>query len=1286
MKKKILTLAAFFLGVMYADADNISVADVTIEPGQTASVGISLNNTETNLVSFQMDLTLPEGITVNKAGCSLSSRFTDEDQELTIGKQDGNVYRLTSTSFTLTPISGTSGEIVTLSLSAASDSDGGTATISNIRFVTSNSEKLTLPDVSFNISTINPIIFADANVKAICVANWDTNGDGELSEAEAAAVADLGEVFKDNTIITSFDELQHFTGINAICDKAFKGCTALKSIILPENLTEIGFRAFLNSGLESITFPSTLTAVGYEAFMDCNGLASIDFNRCAAYFEYNSFKGCSSLEELYIPNTVKFRNSDWSWSWNNFGNCTSLRSVVFEAFAEGQQRWSTTSVFANCTALESVVLPSASVMQKGFFTNCPNLQSVTLLEVANNFNPRQHNFNKWYEGLDPNQIQFTVPAGTAETLLKAGYMHLSDKSGLPLVRSEFEAEATRIAAMADALLDGNKTALTTAINDARTAVNAAEDYATVYEQIAAIKSAAQTFLTTATLPKNFDVTAAFVTNPDFDNLQLGWGGQNAWPSWPENKFQRGWNEAEYENGEVVISKFIDAVEIDRDRALSNGTITQTIKNVPAGIYRLECDAIATWQDDASVEVMGVNLFAETAKIAVATANEKPQHFSVKFENSVAKDITIGIRINGTNANWVAMDNVRIIYEGATAALPQGSDLVSDENARVYLCNVETGKYLSGGHAGGTHALLDETGLPVRLTQNEETGLWQIYFWEGSHDQQLLFSDNGNVYVDYNGDSGEPWWNFTQATDGSYLIQNSAMGENNYLGNDPTQQDLQAGGYSGVSYTDVNANVSVGKNTHWIIFTKNDCDLLAAKHRLMATISRMEQSEQPNEDLLSTAQTIYDNDNATLEEIIGITTALNSQMGMPKENQPVNMTAIITNPRFEDNTTVGWSGAIVIGEGGRADATSNQEHEFFQTNFNMYQTITGVPNGRYLLKWKGLHRPGSFIESYNAYSEGIDNASAIVYANEVEKTMKNLVADGSTQSLNVGEDVSEGNYFPYSMEAARKYFDSGFYADQLEVVVTDNVLTIGVKCSEMTTLHWVVFTDFELEIIENAEQLNNKLVASIGKGLKGGKAQIPILMENESTIAGVQFKIRTPEGISVSTDDSGDPKVTGTSRINGMTIMSAQQSDYTQVLIYGIGKYVNANNGAIANVVLDIANTLELGNYSVDIYDIVMSDANGLRIAPFSVKSTVTLVEAELGDANHDGEVDVADIIAVANYILGRPSAQFDETTANVNGDSSIDVADIIGMVNSILYSNQSQACPTQNVDDTLDPQ
>ena len=1120
---------------------------------------------------------------------------------------------------------------------------------------------------------------------------WAFSGSGLVSVVLPEGITDFcNAVFAGCTNLSSVEWPSDLTTISSW---TFYQCSKLSSFDIPNTVSVIKDNTFRESGLESITFPSTLTTVENEAFRDCQSLQTIDFNHCPAIFEYSCFYGCSGLEELYIPNTVKFRNADGSWAWSCFGHCNSLKTVVFEAFEEGQSRWSTTTVFADCPALETVVLPSISIMQNGFFARCNNLRNVTFLEVAEDLDPRKYNFCKMFQMLDVNQIQFTVPDGCAEVLLKAGYMHISDKSALPLVRSEFEAEAARIGTMADALTDGDKTALSSSISAARSAVNAAEDYAEVYAQIAAIKAAANSFLSTATLSEGFDVTAAYVTNPDFDNLQLGWDIKQYWVTYP-NVNRRGWNEASYENGDVTIDKFIDTWE---GTILDDGTIEQTITNLPAGIYRLEADVIATNQNNASAEITGLSLFAGNSSTAIATENQKPQHFSMKFEHAIDGNVQIGINIiDGSNANWVAMDNVRLFYEGEAATLPQGADLVSDENARVYLYNVETGKYLSAGHSYGTHAILDETGLPLRLTQDSETGLWQIYFWEGSKSDsdQLLFSHYSSerreeVYVDYNhsrsdADEDLTLWRITQAGDGSYLIQNKKYLDTEfYLGNIPTRQDAQ-NEYNGVSYTDIISKASVNDNSHWLIFTKENSDQLSAKHLLMAAIMRMEASDNVNDELLAAARTVYNNADATAAEVIDITTQLNSQMGMPAENQPVDMTALIINPRFENNTTEGWSGANVVG--GRADATSNHEQEFYEKDFNMYQTITGVPNGIYRLKWKGFHRPGGW-DNAELLQECFQNeASAVVYAGDVQKTMKHIKDDALSEATYSNVNFN-GLYIPNSMENARQYFDAGLYADSLEVEVTDNVLTIGVKNTEpMASRHWVIFSDFELYILENAEQAHNKLVASSAKGLQGGKAQLPILMDNEASIAGVQFKIRTPEGVTVSKDGAGDPKVTATNRINGMTIMSAQHEDYTQILIYGIGKNVKGNSGAIVNVALDIANTLELGDYKVDIYDIVLTEANGLRIAPFSVKSTLTLVDAEPGDANHDGEVDVADIIAVANYILGRPSAQFDETAANVNGDTSIDVADIIGIANIILHGRQALAPSVRNVADTLDPQ
>ena len=151
MKKYILSIMAMALCLLSANAQTVSVSNVTLAAGETKVVSINLSNWQSNIVSFQMDLTLPEGITLNKAGCELSNRFTDENQELTIGKQPNGDYRSTSTSFALKPISGTSGEIIKLSLTAAKDAKGGTASLKNIILATSDSQTLTANNITFKV-------------------------------------------------------------------------------------------------------------------------------------------------------------------------------------------------------------------------------------------------------------------------------------------------------------------------------------------------------------------------------------------------------------------------------------------------------------------------------------------------------------------------------------------------------------------------------------------------------------------------------------------------------------------------------------------------------------------------------------------------------------------------------------------------------------------------------------------------------------------------------------------------------------------------------------------------------------------------------------------------------------------------------------------------------------------------------------------------------------------------------------------------------------------------------
>ena len=235
-----------------------------------------------------------------------------------------------------------SGEQLSLNLGG---SDGGY--VADHGTLTGTSNPYTLSMAAYNTTISAPIVFADANVKALCVANWDTNGDGELSYAEAAAVTDLGQVFYNNRTITTFDELQYFTGLSSIENSAFYWCTSLSSIVMPDSVISIGDYAFLNcTSLASVIIPDSVISIGDYAFRFCSGLTSVEIPNSVTYIGNYAFYGCTGLTSVGIPNSVTYIG------FFAFANCTGLTSIEIPnsvTYIKG-------STFNSCSGLASIVV------------------------------------------------------------------------------------------------------------------------------------------------------------------------------------------------------------------------------------------------------------------------------------------------------------------------------------------------------------------------------------------------------------------------------------------------------------------------------------------------------------------------------------------------------------------------------------------------------------------------------------------------------------------------------------------------------------------------------------------------------------------------------------------------------------------------------------------------------------------------------------------------------------------------------------------------------------------
>ena len=172
------------------------------------------------------------------------------------------------------------------------------------------------------------IQFEDLRVKAICCKMWDTNYDGELSYAEAAAVESIGTGFGSSTNIIAFTEFKYFTGITEIPNSAFSGCTSLWKITLPSNIKKIGNMAFKEcKSIISINIPNSVTSIGDSAFDTCSNLISVTIGCGVSEIDMHAFDACSSLTNIYCKATTppavyyKFQNN---YYWRCFPTNSGL--------------------------------------------------------------------------------------------------------------------------------------------------------------------------------------------------------------------------------------------------------------------------------------------------------------------------------------------------------------------------------------------------------------------------------------------------------------------------------------------------------------------------------------------------------------------------------------------------------------------------------------------------------------------------------------------------------------------------------------------------------------------------------------------------------------------------------------------------------------------------------------------------------------------------------------------------------------------------------------------------
>ncbi len=127
---------------------------------------------------------------------------------------------------------------------------------------------------------------------------------------------------------------------------AFKGCNEVRSVVIPNSVTNIGNAAFYEcANLTEITIPNSVTNLGAYAFEGCKSLRNITIPAGVNIIRLGTFIDCTGLTSITIPNGVT-RIGDEA-----FRGCTGLTSITIpDSVSELGS-----SVFGGCSALSSII-------------------------------------------------------------------------------------------------------------------------------------------------------------------------------------------------------------------------------------------------------------------------------------------------------------------------------------------------------------------------------------------------------------------------------------------------------------------------------------------------------------------------------------------------------------------------------------------------------------------------------------------------------------------------------------------------------------------------------------------------------------------------------------------------------------------------------------------------------------------------------------------------------------------------------------------------------------------
>ena len=257
-----------------------------------------------------------------------------------------------------------------------------------------NCRELTQLQLGSNVSQIGNNAFLRCEKLRLSFSPDNTNFaelDGVVYDVAKTQVVYVGDdvtsVVLPKTVVSfSFDQRENLrsvvfeegSSLHTIPSDAFRGCTALESLVLPDSVTYIDSSAFSGcTSLKAVTLPANLRRIGTSVFEGCAALETIVLPDSVEMLEYGAFRGCVKLKKINIPASLTNLNGNPFLGSGIeeliFPDGFTAFKLVDGALYDPEM----TTLYAVLNSVEDLVIPNSVIdFAWGAFEECGNLQNV----------------------------------------------------------------------------------------------------------------------------------------------------------------------------------------------------------------------------------------------------------------------------------------------------------------------------------------------------------------------------------------------------------------------------------------------------------------------------------------------------------------------------------------------------------------------------------------------------------------------------------------------------------------------------------------------------------------------------------------------------------------------------------------------------------------------------------------------------------------------------------------------------------------------------------------------